>query len=71
MAIYSTFRGLQANPKVQIDVLDELLYADDMNKNASLEAKVFKNVKEICILYVILHNWILSEQPVSESRSMH
>ena len=40
MAIYSTFRGLQANPKVQTDVLDELLYADDMNKNA-------KNLKVI------------------------
>ena len=32
-------RRLQAKPKVQTDVLDELLYADDMDKNASSEAK--------------------------------
>ena len=28
-------RRLQAKTKVQTDVLDELLYADDMDKNAS------------------------------------
>ena len=33
-------RKLQAKPKVQTDVLDELLYADDMDKNASSEAKI-------------------------------
>ena len=33
-------RRLQAKPKVQTDVLDELLYADDMYKNASSEAKL-------------------------------
>ena len=33
-------RRLQAKTKVQIDVLDELLYADDMDKNASSEAKI-------------------------------
>ena len=27
-------RRLQAKPKVQTDVLDELLYADDMDRNA-------------------------------------
>ena len=32
-------RMLQAKSKVQTDVLDELLYADDMDKNASPEAK--------------------------------
>ena len=33
-------RRLQAKTKVQTDVLDELLYADDMNKNANSEAKM-------------------------------
>ena len=33
-------RRLQAKTKVQTDVLDELLYADDMDKNASSEAKM-------------------------------
>ena len=33
-------RRLQAKTKVQTDVLDEFLYADDMDKNASLEAKM-------------------------------
>ena len=32
-------RSLQAKNKVHTDVLDEPLYADDMNKNASSEAK--------------------------------
>ena len=33
-------RRLQAKTKVQTDVLDELLYADDMDKNASSEVKM-------------------------------
>ena len=33
-------KRLQAKTKVQTDVLDELLYADDMDKNASSEAKM-------------------------------
>ena len=33
-------RRLQAKTKVQTDVLDELLYADDIDKNASTEAKM-------------------------------
>ena len=33
-------RRLQAKTKVQTDVLDELLYADDMDKNASSGAKM-------------------------------
>ena len=33
-------RRLQAKTKVQTDVLDELLYADDIDKNASSEAKM-------------------------------
>ena len=39
MAIHSTLEGC----KVQTDVLDELLYADDMDKNASSEAKNAKS----------------------------
>ena len=33
-------RRLQAKPRVQTDELDELRFADDMDKNASSEAKV-------------------------------
>ena len=33
-------RSLQAKTKVQTDVLDEHLYADDMDTNASSEAKM-------------------------------
>ena len=33
-------RRLQAKPRVQTDVLDELRFADGMDKNASSEAKV-------------------------------
>ena len=33
-------RRLKAKPRVQTDVLDELLYADVMDKNASSEAKM-------------------------------
>ena len=32
-------RRLQAKTKVQIDVLDELLYADDIVKNSNSEEK--------------------------------
>ena len=38
-------RRLQAKTKVQTDVLDELLYADDMDKNANSEAKMQKKKK--------------------------
>ena len=33
------FKRLQAKTKAQTDVLDELFYADDVDKNASSEAK--------------------------------
>ena len=33
-------RRLQVKTKVQTDVLDELLYADDIDQNASSEAKM-------------------------------
>ena len=33
-------RRLEAKTKLQTDVLDELLYANDMDKNASSEAKM-------------------------------
>ena len=47
-------RRLQAKTKVQTDVLrDELLYADDMDKNASLEATMqwIKQVSKSCDNY--------------------
>ena len=40
MAIYSTLEGCKPKLiKVQTDVLDELLYADDIGKNSNSEAK--------------------------------
>ena len=39
MASYSNLRSLQDKFKVQTDVLDELLYADGMDKYANSEAK--------------------------------
>ena len=33
-------KRLKARTKLQTDVLDELFYADDMDKNASTEAKM-------------------------------
>ena len=36
----SNLRRLQAKTKMQTDVLDELLYEDDMDKNASSEANM-------------------------------
>ena len=42
-------RRLQAKTKVQTDVLDELLYAEDMDKNASSEAKI--QVSQSCDTY--------------------
>ena len=40
-------RRLQAKTKVQTEVLDELLYADDMNKNASSEAKMQRAMDQV------------------------
>ena len=40
-------RRLQAKTKVQTDVLDELLYADDMDKNASSEAKMQRAMDQV------------------------
>ena len=51
-----TLRGLQAKTKVQNDVLDELLYAGDMDKNASSEAKMQRamdQVSQSCDNYVL------------------
>ena len=42
MATYST-----SETKVQTDVLDELLYADDMDKNASTEAKMQRAMDQV------------------------
>ena len=40
-------RRLQAKNKVKTDVLDELLYADDMDKNYSSEAKMQRAMDQI------------------------
>ena len=40
-------RRLQAKSKVQIDVLDELLYADDMAKNAKTEKKMQEAMDQV------------------------
>ena len=40
-------RRLQAKTKVQTDVLDELLYVDDMDKNASSEAKMQRAMDQV------------------------
>ena len=40
-------RRLDAKTKVQTDVLDELLYADDMDKNASSEAKMQRAMDQV------------------------
>ena len=40
-------RRLQAKTKVQTDVLDEPLYADDMDKNVSSEAKMQKAMDQV------------------------
>ena len=52
-------RRLQAKTKVQTDVLDELLYADDMYKKASSEAKMqiaMDLVSQSCDNYDLSHN---------------
>ena len=41
------FRRLQAKTKVQTDVLDELLYANNMDKNASSEAKMQRAMDQV------------------------
>ena len=43
-------RRLQAKTKVQTDVLDELLYADDMDKNASTEAKMQRAMDQVSVM---------------------
>ena len=40
MVTYSTLEGCKAKTKVQTDVLDELLYADDIDKKDNSEAKM-------------------------------
>ena len=40
-------RRLQAKTKVQTNVLDDLLYADDMGKNASSEAKMQRAMDQV------------------------
>ena len=40
-------RRLQAKTKVQTDMLHELLFADDMDKNASSEAKMRRAMDQV------------------------
>ena len=40
-------RGLQAKSKVQTEVLDEFLFADDMAKGAPTEEKMQKGVDQV------------------------
>ena len=40
-------RRLQVKIKVQADVLDELLYANDMDKNVSSEAKLQRAMDQV------------------------
>ena len=40
-------RRLQAKTKVQTEVLDELLYAHDMDKNASSESKMQRAMDQV------------------------
>ena len=48
IAIYIfNLRRLQAKINVQTDALDELLYADDMDKNASSEAKMQRAIDQV------------------------
>ena len=42
-----SLRRLRAKTKVQTDALDELLYADDMDKNASSEAKMQRAMDQV------------------------
>ena len=49
MSIYSTLDGYtsQTKTKVQTDVLDELLHADDLDENASPEAKLQRAMDQV------------------------
>ena len=40
-------RGLQAETKVQTNALDELLFADNMDKDASSEAKMQRAMDQV------------------------
>ena len=44
-------RRLQAKTKVQTDVLEKLLYVDDMYKNAYSEAKLQRDIDQVAQLY--------------------
>ena len=47
-------RRLQAKTNVQTDVLDELLYADDVDKNASSEAKMQRAMDQVSQSEIIM-----------------
>ena len=47
MVMYSTLEGCKPKTKVQTDALDELLYAGDMGKNASSDAKMQRAMDQV------------------------
>ena len=60
-------RRLQAESKVQTGVLVELLYADNMTKNASIEQDVTDRVSQVCDNYDLTNSTTKTEvvyQPV-------
>ena len=49
--IWVRMRRMQAKTKVRADVLDQLLYADDMGKNAISEAKMQRAMDQVSQAY--------------------
>ena len=45
--MYSTLEGCKPKTKVQTDALDKLLYAGDMGKNASSDAKMQRAMDQV------------------------
>ena len=64
-------RRLQAKTKVQIDVLDELLYADDMDKNARSEAKMQRSHSLVIALTISRKRQRLYTNQHLENRTMN
>ena len=67
-------RRLQAKSKMQTAVLDDLLYADDIEKNASKERKMpeaIDRVSQACNNYVNQHEMVVLQptpgKPCSET----
>ena len=63
-------RRLQAKTKVQTDVLDELLYADGMDKNASSETKMQRAMDQVSQSYDY-YNLTISTKQTRLSTNQH